>query len=325
MKAVVCEQLGPPESLVVKDTERPAIKPAHVRVDVHYCSVNFPDALMVQGQHQYKFAPPFIPGGEISGVISELGADVRGLAVGDAVTGLSFTGGFAEDVVVPAERVYPLPPGVDMAQACCLAGTYGTAVHAFEQRAHLKTGESVLVLGAAGGSGAAAVQIAKLMGAYVIAAVGSEEKLAFALKCGADEGFNYATTPLKDAVRASRGATGVDVIYDPVGGDYAEPALRCMAWNGRYLVIGFAAGGIPAFKANLPLLKGCSIVGVFTGEFIQREPEANKANTLKMMACVAQGRLRPVISEVVTLADTGKAMRALLDRKAMGKIVVRVR
>jgi NADPH2:quinone reductase len=322
LKAVVCESFGPPESLVLKDVDLPEIKPRHLRIRVQYCSVNFPDTLMIQGLHQYKFEPPFIPGGEISGLVDEVGTDVVGFAVGDSVTGLSFQGGFAEQAVIPAERVYKLPSGIDMAEGCCLAGTYGTAIHALTQRASLCRDESLLVLGAAGGSGAAAVQIGRLMGAQIIAAVGSEEKLEFALKCGAQRGFNYSKTSIKEAMRSLTGKRGVDVIYDPVGGDYAEPALRTMAWNGRYLVIGFAAGTIPAFKANLPLLKGCSIIGVFTGEFIVREPEAARANTAQLVEWVANGQLHPAISEIVPLERTSAALRSLLDRNAMGKIVV---
>ena len=324
MKAIVCESFGPPESLVLKNVQPPAIKPRHVRIKVEYCSVNFPDALMIEGRHQYKYEPPFIPGGEISGIVSEVGSDGAGFSVGDPVAALTFSGGFAEEVLVPLERVCKLPAGLNMAEACCLAGTYGTAVHALAQRAELRPGQTLLVLGAAGGSGAAAVQVGKLMGARVIAAAGSEEKLAFSMKCGADEGFNYSTTPIKEAIRTLTGKRGVDVVYDPVGGDYAEAALRSMAWNGRYLVVGFASGEIPAFKANLPLLKGCAIVGVFTGEFMLRQPETANANVIQLLEWVAQGRLRPAVSEIVTLERTPNALRRLLDREIMGKIVVAV-
>jgi NADPH:quinone reductase len=325
MKAILCESFGPPESLSLREVGRPLITARHVRVRVEYCCVNFPDVLMIQGKHQYKYEPPFIPGGEISGVVSEIGPEVQDFAVGDSVAALSFSGGFAEEAVVPVERAYRLPPGLDMAQASCLAGTYATAIHAFTQRASLCAGETVLVLGAAGGSGTAAVKIAKLMHARVIAAVGSEKKLAFALNCGADEGFSYAKTPIKEAIRSMTGTRGVDVIYDPVGGDYAEAALRTMAWNGRYLVVGFAAGTIPSFKANLPLLKGCAIIGVFTGEFILREPVEAKANVAQLMEWTSDGLLHVAISEIVSLERTREALRMLLDRKVMGKIVVALR
>jgi NADPH2:quinone reductase len=321
LKALLCEAFGPPESLVLKEVDAPALKPGHVRLQTQYCSVNFPDALMIQGLHQYRFEPPFIPGGELSGVVSELGAEVAGLAIGAPVTALSFSGGFAAEAVIPVERVHQLPVGVDMARACCLIGTYGTALHALAQRAALRPGETLLVLGAAGGSGAAAVQVGKLLGAHVIAAVGSEEKLAFALELGADQGFNYSNTPLKEAVGALTGKRGVDVIYDPVGGEYADPALRSMAWNGRYLVVGFASGTIPQFKGNLPLLKGCAILGVFTGEFLRREPESSRANVAQLIDWLGSGRLQPAVSSIVPLAQVPLALRRLLDRKAIGKIV----
>jgi len=321
LKALVCEAFGPPESLVLKDVSAPVIQPNHVRVRTQYCSVNFPDALMIQGLHQYRFEPPFIPGGELSGVVSETGPNVINLAVGDQITGLSFLGGFAEEAVVPIERTHKLPAGINLAQGCCLIGTYGTALHALAQRAELRAGETLLVLGAAGGSGAAAVQVGKLLGAHVIAAVGSEEKLAFALELGADQGFNYTTTPIKEGVGALSGKRGVDVIYDPVGGEYADAALRCMAWNGRYLVVGFASGTIPQFKGNLPLLKGCSIIGVFTGEFLRREPEASRANVAQLIDWFGNGRLHPAVSSIVPLAQVPGALRRLLDRKAIGKIV----
>jgi NADPH:quinone reductase len=324
LKAIVCESFGPPESLVLKDIERPPIKPRHIRIAIQYCSVNFPDALMIQGQHQYKLEPPFTPGGEVSGTVSEVGPDAEGFSVGDPVAALTFSGGFAEEAVVPAERVCKLPGGLNLAEACCLVGTYGTAIHALAQRANLSPGETLLVLGAAGGSGSAAVQVGKLMGAHVIAAVGSDAKLGYARKCGADQGFNYSTTPIKEALRSLTGKRGVDVIYDPVGGDYAEPALRAMAWNGRYLVVGFAAGTIPVFKANLPLLKGCAILGVFAGEFIQREPQKAGENTAELLKWVASGRLRPAVSDIVPLERTPAALRTLLNRQAMGKIVVSI-
>ena len=208
-----------------------------------------------------------------------------------------------------------------MAEACCLIGTYGTAVHALAQRARLRAGETLLVLGAAGGSGAAAVQIGKLLGATVIAAAGSEEKLNFGRTLGADQAFNYSNTPIKDAIGALTAKRGVDVIYDPVGGEYADPALRSMAWNGRYLVVGFAAG-IPQFKGNLPLLKGCAILGVFFGEFIRREPEASHSNMMQLLDWFGSGRLRPAVTAKVPLREAPAALRRRLDRKAMGKIVV---
>ncbi len=323
MKAILCESFGPPESLVLRDIDAPPVKERHIRVRVEYCSVNFPDALMIQGQHQYKIEPPFIPGGEVAGFVSEVGAGAEEFAVGDPVSALCFHGGFAEHAVIPLERVVRLPDGLKGAEACCLAGTYATALHALAQRAQLVAGETLLVLGAAGGSGAAAVQIGKLLGAHVIAAVGSAEKLKFALECGADEGIDYSGVAIKDALRSLRGARGVDVIYDPVGGHHAESALRCMAWNGRYLVVGFAAG-IPRLPANLLLLKGCSVIGVSTGEFMHREAKTANANAARLLEWVGNGRLRPAVTEVVALDQTPKALRKLLDRQVMGKIVVAV-
>jgi NADPH:quinone reductase len=324
LKAIQCRVYGPPEDLVLTEVDAPAIAAGHVRVRIQYCSVNFPDALMIQGQHQYKYAVPFVPGGEISGTVSEVGEGVEGFGLGDSVAALCFHGGFSQEAVVPAARVCKLPAGTPMPEACCLIGTYGTAIHALAQRGTLSAGETLLVLGAAGGSGAAAVQVGKLMGARVIAAVSSDAKKSFALACGADEAISYSAAPLKETLRALLGAKGVDVIYDPVGGDNAETALRCMAWNGRYLVVGFAGGIIPAFKANLPLLKGCAILGVFTGEFIMREPGKAAANTRQLLQWVAEGRLKPAVSEIVPLAQVPAALRKLLNREAMGKIVVAI-
>lgn len=324
MKAIQCRIYGPPEDLVLAEVDAPLIAAGQVRINIEYCSVNFPDALMIQGQHQYKYAVPFIPGGEISGTVSEVGEGAEQFRVGDRVAALCFHGGFSQQAVVPAARVCKLPAGAAMPEACCLIGTYGTAIHALAQRATLNAGETLLILGAAGGSGAAAVQIGKLMGARVIAAVGSEEKKAFALKCGADLAINYAAAPFKEALRALVGAQGVDVVYDPVGGEHAETALRAMAWNGRYLVVGFASGVIPAFKANLPLLKGCAILGVFTGEFIAREADKAAANTRQLLRWVGDASLKAAVSEIVPLAQAPAALRKLLNREAMGKIVVAV-
>jgi NADPH:quinone reductase len=324
LKAIQCRAYGPPENLVLTEVDPPTMAAGHVRVRIQYCSINFPDALMIQGQHQYKYAVPFVPGGEISGTVSEVGEGAENFRVGDVVAALCFHGGFSQETVVPVARVCKLPAGIPMPEACCLIGTYGTAIHALTQRGALKAGETLLILGAAGGSGAAAVQVGKLMGARVIAAVSSEAKKAFALSCGADEAISYSAAPLKEALRSLVGAGGVDVIYDPVGGEHAETALRCMAWNGRYLVVGFAGGVIPAFKANLPLLKGCAILGVFTGEFITREPEKAAANTRQLLQWVSDGRLKAAVSEIVPLAQVPAALRKLLNREAMGKIVVAV-
>jgi NADPH2:quinone reductase len=255
--------------------------------------------------------------------VSEVGPGAEQFSVGDRVAALCFQGGFAEQAVIPVERVSRLPEGLEGAEACCLAGTYATALHALAQRAALRAGETLLVLGAAGGSGAAAVQVGNLLGAQTIAAVGSAAKLKFALSCGAAEGFDYSATPIKDALK-SLNKTGVDVVYDPVGGDYTESALRAMNWNGRYLVVGFAAGSIPSIKANLVLLKGCSVVGVSAGDFMRREPEAAAANAARLLDWLKEGRLRPAVTEIVALENAPRALRKLLDREVMGKIVVAV-
>jgi NADPH2:quinone reductase len=278
---------------------------------------------MIQGQHQSKYSVPFVPGGEISGTVSEVGEGVEQFRLGDCVAALCFHGGFAQEAVVPVDRVCKLPAGIPLPEACCLIGTYGTAIHALTQRGTLSAGEILLILGAAGGSGAAAVQVGKLMGARVIAAVSSDAKKAFALACGADEAISYSAAPLKETLRSLVGAKGVDVIYDPVGGEHAETALRCMAWNGRYLVVGFT-GGIPAFKANLPLLKGCAILGVFAGEFIAREPDKAAGNTRRLLQWASDGRLKAAVSEIVPLAQVPAALRKLLNREAMGKIVAAI-
>ena len=323
MKAIQCRIYGPPEDLVMTEVDAPAIAAGHVRVSIQYCSVNFPDALMIQGQHQSKYSVPFVPGGEISGTVSEVGEGVEQFRLGDCVAALCFHGGFAQEAVVPVDRVCKLPAGIPLPEACCLIGTYGTAIHALTQRGTLSAGEILLILGAAGGSGAAAVQVGKLMGARVIAAVSSDAKKAFALACGADEAISYSAAPLKETLRSLVGAKGVDVIYDPVGGEHAETALRCMAWNGRYLVVGFT-GGIPAFKANLPLLKGCAILGVFAGEFIAREPDKAAGNTRRLLQWASDGRLKAAVSEIVPLAQVPAALRKLLNREAMGKIVAAI-
>jgi NADPH2:quinone reductase len=276
MKAVLCKVYGLPGSLVVEDVPSPKAKAGEVVVSVKACGVNFPDTLIIQGKYQFKPELPFSPGGEVAGVVKEVGEGVTRVKVGDRVIAFNTWGGFAEEMVVEADRTIPMPSAMDFVPASAFVLTYGTSYHALKDRADIKAGETLLVLGASGGVGLAAVQIGKAMGARVIAAASSEEKLKICRDNGADETINYGTEDLRGRIKALTGGKGVDVVYDPVGGPYSEPALRDMAWNGRFLVVGFAAGEIPKVALNLTLLKGCSIVGVFWGSFTRNEPEHNR-------------------------------------------------
>ncbi len=326
MKAVLCKSFGPAENLVVEEVASPTPKPNEILLDVHAASVNFPDTLIIEGKYQFKPPLPFSPGGEAAGVVAAIGAKVSHLKVGDRVMGLTGWGSFAEQVAVPAYNVLPIPAQMDFATAAAFGMTYGTSMHALKQRANLQPGETLLVLGAAGGVGLAAVEIGKAMGARVIAAASSAEKLDVAKQAGADELINYSAESLRDRLKELTGGQGVDVIYDPVGGKLFEEAFRSIAWNGRMLVVGFAAGGdIPALPANLPLLKGAALVGVFWGAFAQRQPQDNAANFEQLFAWHAEGRLRPLISQRFALEQTAAAIAQLGQRKAMGKLVVQVR
>ncbi|MTZ13338.1 zinc-binding dehydrogenase [Pseudomonas sp. JL972] len=326
MKAVLCKSFGPAENLVVEEVASPTPKPNEILLDVHAASVNFPDTLIIEGKYQFKPPLPFSPGGEAAGVVAAIGAKVSHLKVGDRVMGLTGWGSFAEQVAVPAYNVLPIPAQMDFATAAAFGMTYGTSMHALKQRANLQPGETLLVLGAAGGVGLAAVEIGKAMGARVIAAASSAEKLDVAKQAGADELINYSAESLRDRLKALTGGQGVDVIYDPVGGKLFEEAFRSIAWNGRMLVVGFAAGGdIPALPANLPLLKGAALVGVFWGAFAQRQPQDNAANFEQLFAWHAEGRLRPLISQRFALEQTAEAIAQLGQRKAVGKLVVQVR
>ena len=326
MKAVLCKSFGPAENLVVEEVASPTPKPNEILLDVHAASVNFPDTLIIEGKYQFKPPLPFSPGGEAAGVVAATGAKVSHLKVGDRVMGLTGWGSFAEQVAVPAYNVLPIPTQMDFATAAAFGMTYGTSMHALKQRANLQPGETLLVLGAAGGVGLAAVEIGKAMGARVIAAASSAEKLDVAKQAGADELINYSAESLRDRLKELTGGQGVDVIYDPVGGQLFEEAFRSIAWNGRMLVVGFAAGGdIPALPANLPLLKGAALVGVFWGAFAQRQPQDNAANFEQLFAWHAEGRLRPLISQRFALEQTAAAIAQLGQRKAVGKLVVQVR
>ena len=325
MKALLCKAFGPASSLQLEDIPSPTPKANEVLLDVHAAGVNFPDSLIIQGKYQFKPPFPFAPGGEAAGVISAVGDKVSQYRVGQRVMALTGWGSFAEQVCVPAYNLLPMPDGMDFASAAAFGMTYGTSMHALKQRGNLQPGETLLVLGASGGVGLAAVEIGKAMGATVIAAASSAEKLEVARQAGADQLINYREQSLKEELKKLTGGKGVDVIYDPVGGPLFEEAFRCIAWNGRLLVIGFASGEIPALPANLPLLKGASLVGVFWGAFAQRQVQDNVANFQQLFAWYAEGKLKPLVSQRYSLAEAGQAIDALAERRAVGKLVIEVR
>jgi NADPH2:quinone reductase len=322
VKAVVCKAFGPPENLVVESVDDPTPGPGQVLVDVRAAAVTFPDTLMLEDKYQFKAQLPYIPGGEVAGVVAGVGDGVDKFAIGDRIVGgLGTTGGFAELAVVPAASARALPDGVGFAESTGLNYAYGTSLYGLKYRGDLKAGESLLVLGAAGNVGLSAVELGKLMGARVIAAASSEEKLDLCRSRGADETINYRTENLRDRAKELTGGEGVDVVYDCVGGEYAEAALRATAWEGRFLVIGFTAG-IPSVPLNLTLLKGCQIVGVFYGAMTMREPAKRDAVGAELIDLVAAGKLNPHVSGRYPLEAAGQALRSMMDRKAIGKIVV---
>jgi NADPH2:quinone reductase len=323
MKAVICKAWGAPESLVVEELADLVPGPGEVVVEVRSAGVNFPDVLTIQGKYQFRPELPFTPGNEFAGVVREVGAGVTGFAAGDRVIGFTRTGAFAEQVLAPAEVLMPMPAEMDFDIAAAITLTYGTAHHAVVDRAALQPGETMLVLGAAGGVGLAAIEIGKALGARVIAAASSPDKLAVCKEHGADVLINYSSEDLREAIKAATGGKGPDVVYDPVGGQYSEPAFRSIAWRGRHLVVGFAAGDIPKLPWNLMLLKGASVVGVFWGEFARREPQANLAAMRQMLGWMAQGKLRPLVSARYALAATGQALNDMAARKVMGKVVIK--
>ncbi|MBF0676742.1 NADPH:quinone oxidoreductase family protein [Pseudomonas sp.] len=325
MKALLCNAYGPASSLVLADIMAPEIKPGEVLLNVHAAGVNFPDSLIIEGKYQFQPSLPFAPGGEVAGIVAAVGEQVRNFKPGDRAMALTGWGGFAEQVAVSAQQVIPMPAGMDFNTAAGFGMAYGTAMHALKQRANLQPGETLLVLGAAGGTGLAAVEIGKAMGARVIAAASSEEKLEVAKVAGADALINYSKGNLKDTLKAQTNGQGVDVVFDPVGGELFEQALRAMAWNGRLLVVGFASGQIPQVPANLALLKGAAIIGVFWGSFAQRQAQDNAANFQQLFAWHAQGKLQPRVSQIFPLAQGGLAIDTLARRKALGKVVVKVR
>ncbi len=324
MKAIQCLQYGLPDSLVLAEVSIPTIKPDEVLIKVKACGVNFPDILIIQNKYQFKPTLPFSPGGEVSGIISSVGENVTHLKVGDSVVALCGWGGFAEYVAVKSSRAFKAPNDLDFISAACTLYTYGTSYHALKDRAELKSGETLLVLGAAGGVGLAAVELAKIMGATVIAAASSDEKLAVCKAMGADHIINYKTEDLRARLKEITNDKGVDIIYDPIGGPLAEQALRSIAWRGRYLVVGFASGEIPSFAANLPLLKGASIVGVFWGSFAEREPKQSMQNFMQLLTWIKESKINQHIHKIYELPDAPNALQDLLDRKVYGKAVVKV-
>lgn len=322
MKAVLCKTLGPARDLVLENATSPVPKKNEILLDVHAAGVNFPDTLIIEGKYQFQPPLPFSPGGEAAGVISAVGEKAGSFKVGDRVMALTGWGAFAEQVAVPFYNVMPIPEHMDFATAAAFGMTYGTSMHALKQRGQLQPGETLLVLGASGGVGLAAVEIGKAMGARVIAAASSAEKLAIAKAAGADELINYSQASLKDEIKRLTGGQGADVIYDPVGGELFDQAVRGLAWQGRLLVVGFASGTIPQMAANLVLLKGAAVLGVFWGAFAQRQPEDNAANFRQLFAWHAEGKLKPLVSKTYPLAEAGAAIEALAQRKAVGKLVV---
>ncbi|HEX4903191.1 MAG TPA: NADPH:quinone oxidoreductase family protein [Acidimicrobiales bacterium] len=322
MRAVLCKEFGPPESLVVEEVPDLTPGPGQVVVDVAGCGVNFPDVLIVQDKYQFKPALPFSPGGELAGTVSAVGEGVEGLAVGGRVAAMIGWGAMAEQVAIPAAAAVPVPDGVDLVDAAAFLMAHGTSQYALVDRGQLQAGETLLVLGAAGGVGLAAVEIGAMLGARVIAAASTDEKLELCRSRGAAETVNYATEDLRARLKELTDGQGVDVCYDPVGGDLSELALRSMAWEGRFLVIGFAAGHIPRIPVNLTLLKGCSVVGVFWGAFTARDPERHRRNIAQLLEWLAEGKLRPHVSATYPLEQAAAAITDLEQRRALGKVVV---
>jgi len=324
VKAVLCKAYGPPESLVVEDVASPEPGPGDVVITVKAASVNFPDVLIIQNKYQVKPPLPFSPGSEVAGIVKSVGEGVTQVAVGDKVLAIIGYGAFAEEVKTESRRVLPLPHGMDFASAAAFGLTYATSEHALTDRGALKAGETLLVLGAAGGVGIAAIEIGKALGARVIACASTSDKLAVCRAHGADETIDYAAEDLRERIKALTNGNGPDVVYDPVGGPYTELALRSIAWRGRLLVVGFAAGEIPKIPLNLTLLKGCAVVGVFWGEFTRREPERFAESMARLGRWYTEGRLKPHISETFPLERAADALTRMANREVKGKIVLSV-
>ena len=322
MKAVVCKAWGPPESLVVENRPPLQAEPGNVVVDVKAASVKFSDTLLIQNKYQTKPDLPFIPGSEVAGIVKSIGHGVERWKVGDRVAAQTTYGGYAEEVIAEADRLVAIPDAVDFTAATGLSSTYGTSYYALVDRGGLRAGETLLVLGAAGGVGLAAIEIGKVLGATVIACASTEEKLAVCREHGADETINYASEDMRARVKAITAGKGVDVIYDPVGGQFSELAFRDIAWGGRLLVVGFAAGDIPKIALNLPLVKGASIVGVWIGAFSKREPARHRANALELWKWFAEGKIKPHVFATYPLEKAADALNALAQRKVAGKVLL---
>jgi NADPH:quinone reductase len=324
MKAVLCKEFGTPDTLVVEEIDSPVVKAGDVKIKVRACGVNFPDALMIQGLYQVKPPLPFSPGLEVSGDVMEVGAGVDNFSIGDRVIASLMYGGFAEEVVVPAVMTLPMPPNMSYEHGAGFPLVYGTSHIALAHRGNLKAGETLLVLGAAGGVGLTAVELGKLMGARVIAAASTPEKLALTQDYGADEIIQYTTENLRDHVKDLTNNKGVDVVYDPVGGDMFDKAVRRLAWEGRYLVIGFASGRIPTLPANIPLLKNASIVGVFWGAYLMNDPSVIQQSFQQLLTWYSEGKLNPHIHKTFPMEDASSAILELMERRAMGKVLVTI-
>ena len=332
MKSLQCIELGPPDKLQIKEVLDPQIIPDHVIIENKAASVNFPDVLMIQGLYQFQPELPFSPGGECSGIIVSVGENVENLKVGDRVFAMTGLGAFCEKILAPKHSVVKIPDSMSFETAAALPMTYGTSLYALKQRANLKEGETLLVLGAAGGVGLATVELGKAMGAKVIAAASTQEKVDLCLKHGADEGFIYPSgdlsrdqqKELSSTIKELTGGLGANVVYDPVGDKYSEPCIRATAWDGRYLVIGFAAGEIPKIPINLALLKGMKIVGVFWGAWVGMFPEENKKNFLELFDLHSQEKIKPEVSDSFPLEEGAKAIAHLKDRKAKGKVIIKI-
>ena len=332
MKALQCVELGMPDKLQVNEIPDPEILPGHVLIDNKAASVNFPDVLMIQGLYQFQPELPFSPGGESAGIVSSVGEGVENISVGDRVFVMTGLGAFAEKIVAPEHAVVKIPDSMDFETAAALPMTYGTSLYALKQRAELKEGETLLVLGAAGGVGLATVELGKAMGAKVIAAASTQEKVDLCIQHGADEGFIYPTgkldrdqqKELSSKIKELTKGMGANVVYDPVGDDYSEPCIRATAWDGRYLVIGFAAGEIPKIPINLALLKGMKIVGVFWGAWVGMFPEENKKNFQELFHLHSEGKINPEVSDSFSLDNGAQAIAHLKDRKAKGKVIIKI-
>lgn len=324
MKAIVCEQLGGPSDLVYKELPALQAGPKEMVIGVKACAINFPDTLIIQGKYQIRPDLPFSPGSDISGIVKSVGEEVTRFKPGDEVFGVVPYGGLAEEVLTRTKNIFPKPAGLPFPIAASFLYAYGTSLHALKDRAQLQAGECIVILGAAGGVGLAALDLAKSMGAKVIACASTAEKLERCKVYGADEVINYEKEDLKARIKELTDGKGADVIFDPVGGDYAEPALRACAWKARYLVIGFAAGSIPKMPLNLALLKGCAIVGVFWGRFTQEESQQNLANSQQILKWFSEGSIKPHIHKLYPLAEAPQALEAMMNRKVIGKVIVEV-